>query len=99
MSRTRRVSDTNRGRFEIIAEMLRQLRKPTRRTSIMTHCNMSTMQSGQYLNLMKSNDLIRVDAVAGRVTYQRTEAGRVFLEVYNKMVMLLDPSISASSLL
>jgi predicted transcriptional regulator len=98
MSRVRRVSDTNRGRFDIIAEMLRQLRIPTGRTSIMCHCNMSTLQSGQYLDLMKSNDLIRVDAMAGRVTYQRTEAGRVFLEVYNKMLMLLDPSITASSL-
>ena len=82
-----------------MAEILRQLRIPTVRTNIMSHCNMSSTQSGQYLNLMESNDLIRIDAIAGRVKYQRTEAGRGFLELYNKMVLLLDPSVSASSLM
>jgi predicted transcriptional regulator len=57
---------------------------------------MNTMQSGEYLNLMKSNDLIRVDALAGRVTYQRTETGREFLELYGRMALLLDPCISAA---
>ena len=95
----RKVSDRNRSRFEIIAEILRKLREPTGRTNIMSHCNMSSTQSGQYLNFMRSNDLIRVDAIAGKVTYKRTEVGREFLEVYNKMVLLLDPSISAPSLI
>ena len=99
MLRTRKVSDSNRNKFEIIAEILRQLRVPTVRTNIMSHCNMSSTQSGQYLNFMTSNDLIRIDAIAGRVTYQRTEACREFLEVYNKMAVLLDPSISAPSLM
>jgi predicted transcriptional regulator len=56
---------------------------------------MSSMQSGQYLNLMRSNDLIRTDAIAGRVTYQRTDAGRVFLELYGKMALLLGAGVSA----
>jgi len=73
----RKISDRNRGRFEIMAEILRKLRVPTGRTNIMSHCNMSSTQSGQYLNLMRSNDLIRIDATAGKVTYQTTEAGRV----------------------
>jgi predicted transcriptional regulator len=99
MLRMREVSDRNRSRFEIIAEILSELRKPTGRTNIMSHCNMSSMQSGEYLSLMKSNDLVRIDTVAGKVTYQRTEAGREFLKIYNKVVMLLDSSISASSLI
>jgi predicted transcriptional regulator len=99
MLRIRKVSDSNRNRFEIMAEMLRQLRIPTCRTNIMSHCNMNTAQSGQYLNLMKSSYLIRVDAIAGRVTYQRTEAGREFLELYNKMALSLDPSICSPSLI
>jgi predicted transcriptional regulator len=99
MLRMREVSDRNRSRFEIIAKILSELRKPTGRTNIMSHCNMSSMQSGEYLSLMKSNDLVRIDIVAGKVTYQRTEAGREFLKVYNKIVMLLDSSISASSLI
>ena len=98
MLKIERVPNTNRDRFGIIADMLRQLRIPTCRTNIMSHCNMNTMQSGQYLDLMKSNELIRIGATAGRVTYQRTETGREFLELYSQMVLLLDPSISAAPL-
>jgi predicted transcriptional regulator len=57
---------------------------------------MSSIQSGEYLGFMKSNDLIRMDTVAGKVTFQRTDAGRKFLELYKKMVLLLDPGISTS---
>jgi predicted transcriptional regulator len=91
--------DRNRSRFEIIAEILRGLRMPTGRTNIMTHCNMSSAQSGQYLSFMKFNDLIQTDAIAGRVKYQRTETGRQFLELYNKMALLLDSTISAPALI
>lgn len=93
------MSDTNRSRLEIIAEILRKLRMPTGKTNIMSHCNMNTAQSQGYLNLMRSNDLVQIGAIAGRVTYQRTEAGREFLELYNKMAVLLDSSISAPSLM
>jgi|SRR3972149_1020001 len=98
MLRMRRVSDKNRSRFEIIAEILRKLRVPTCRTNIMSNCNMSSMQSGGYLDFMRSNDLIRTDLTTGRVTYQRTEAGREFLDLYDKMVLLLDAGFSAPSL-
>lgn len=93
-----RVLDKNRSKIEIIAEILRQLRVPTVRTNIMSHCNMSSAQSGQYLTFMRSSELIRMDAIRGMITYQRTEAGREFLGLYNKMVLLLDPSISEPSL-
>jgi len=99
MLRMRKVSDGNRSRFEIIAEILRKLCEPTCRTNVMSHCNMNSAQSGQYLNFMKSNDLIRIDVTTGKVTYQRTEAGREFLKHYNKLVLLLDSSISAPSLI
>jgi predicted transcriptional regulator len=92
----RKVSDGNRSRFEIVAEILRRLREPTGKTNLMSHCNMNFTQSGQYLNYMKSNGLIQTDAMAGKVTYQRTKAGRDFLDLYNKMVLLLDPNIPAS---
>jgi predicted transcriptional regulator len=94
-----KTSCTNRNRFEIIAQMLRQLRIPICKTNIMSRCNMNTAQSGQYLNLMKLNGLIQIEAMAGKVTYQRTQVGREFLELYNQMAMLLDPSVSAPSLI
>jgi predicted transcriptional regulator len=99
MLRMRNVSERNRSKFEIIAEILSELRKPTAKTNIMFHCNMSSKQSGEYLSLMKSNDLIQIDTIAGKVTYQRTEGGREFLKLFNKMALLLDSSISIPSLM
>jgi len=91
----RKIFDKNRSRFEIIAEILRKLRKPTCKTNIMSHCNISSAQSGRYLDSMRSSNLIQKDATSGKVTYQRTEAGREFMKNYNKIVLLLDSSISA----
>jgi predicted transcriptional regulator len=90
MLRMRKTFDGNRGRLQIMGEILGELREPTGRTSIMSHCNMSFAQSGQYLSIMTLNDLIRTEAIAGKVTYQRTEAGREFLGLYSKMVLLLE---------
>lgn len=95
----KRVSDTNRNKFEIIAEILRQIRVPTGKTRIMSRCNMNNAQSDGYLKFMKSSDLIRIAAVAGKVTYQRTESGLRFLELYSKMALLLDQNILAPSLM
>jgi len=92
--RMKEVSNGNRNKFEIMAEILRKLHKPTGKTNLMSHCNMSSAQSGQYLNLMMSSNLVRTDAVTGKVTYQRTEAGLEFLVQYNELVLLLDSSIS-----
>ncbi|UCE96627.1 MAG: hypothetical protein JSV51_03240 [Candidatus Bathyarchaeota archaeon] len=98
MLRKKKVFDGNRGKFEILADILRNLRLPICWTNVMSNCNMSSKQSGQYLNLLKSSDLIQMQVAAGKVTYQRTEAGREFLKQYNKMVLILDPSIPAPSL-
>ncbi|MFP3985846.1 MAG: winged helix-turn-helix domain-containing protein [Candidatus Bathyarchaeia archaeon] len=99
MLRTRNMSDGNRSRFEILAEILKGLREPACWTNVMSHCNMSSKQSGQYLNLLRSSNLIQIQVAAGKVTYQRTKAGREFLKHYNKIVKLLDPNISALSLI
>ena len=98
MLRTRDVSDRRRSRLDIIVEILRDLREPICWTNIISHCNMSTKQSKQYLSSLRSNDLIQIHTAAGKVTYQRTETGREFLEHYDKMALLFDPSISAPSL-
>jgi predicted transcriptional regulator len=65
----------------------------------MSHCNMNTAQSDGYLKLMRLSDLIRMDAIAGRITYQRTEIGLQFLELYNNMALLLDHDVAAPSLM
>ena len=99
MLRTRNVFDRRRSRFEIMAEILRDLRLPICWTNVMSHCNMSSKQAGQYLNFLRSSDLIQMQMAAGKIVYQRTDAGREFLEHFNKIVLLLDPSIPAPSLI
>ena len=85
----------NRNKLQIAAEILGKLRKPASKANIMLHCNMSSRQSGEYLDWMGTSDLVRKDIMAGKVTYRVTETGRKFLEVYNEMILLIDPNISA----
>jgi predicted transcriptional regulator len=92
--RVGKMLDRHRSRFEIIAEILRELHIPTGKTNIMAQCHMSTTQSGDYLDFMRSSDLIWRNVIGGKVMYQTTEVGREFLGLYNKMALLLDPSIS-----
>jgi predicted transcriptional regulator len=96
MLRTGKISEGNRNKFEIIAEILRELHPPKGKTRIMTHCNMSFTQSGQYLDLMMSKSLIRTDTTPGKTTYRVTETGRQFQERYYKMALLLDPASAFS---
>jgi len=99
MLNPRKVLDRYRSKFEILAEILKNLREPTCWTNIMSQCNMSSKQSGRYLSLLRSSDLVRIDTTTQKVTYQRTEAGQEFLKHYSEIVTLLDPSVSAPSLL
>ncbi len=93
----KKTSDGNRSRLQIIAEILTQVRMPVGKANIMSHCNMSTAQSGQYLSLMTSSHLVRLSASGGKVTYQRTEVGLEFLELFKRMALLLDSGISSLS--
>ena len=95
MLNVRKVSDGNRSKLEIIAEILTQLRIPIGKANIMSHCNMSTAQSGEYLNAMTSSKLVQVCARAGKVEYQRTDVGLEFLELFKKMTLLLNSGISS----
>ena len=93
MSRINRFSDGNRSKLEIMAKILRKVKKPTGITSILTSCNMSFKQSGYYLDLMKSSDLIQMNSTDGRARYRTTETGQEFLEAYDKMILMLEPSV------
>jgi predicted transcriptional regulator len=93
MSRINRFSDGNRSKLEIMAKILREVNKPTGITCILTSCNMSFKQSGYYLELMKSSDLIHMNSTEGRARYCRTETGQEFLEAYDKMILMLEPSV------
>jgi predicted transcriptional regulator len=78
--------------FDIMAKILRELQEPTGISDIILSCNLNFKQSGYYLGFMKSSDLIETQAITGRVRYNRTEAGKGFLETYDKMILLLEPN-------
>lgn len=99
MLRLSRNPGRKRSRLEIIAVVLRTLRKPTCKTIIIRRCNLGFKQSEEILGLMRMNDLVRMSLTAGKVMYQRTETGRQFLHHYNQMALMLDPSIPAASLM
>jgi hypothetical protein len=58
---------------------------------------MSTKQSGQHLNSMKSNGFVRIGAIAAKVMYQKTDAGREFVGLYNQLILLPKSNVSARS--
>src|SRR5208337_3030666 len=93
VSRIKRFSDGNRSKLDIVAKILREVKKPTGITDILSSCNMNFKQSGYYLELMKSSDLIQMNSTDGRARYCRTETGQDFLEVYDEMILLLEPSV------
>jgi predicted transcriptional regulator len=97
MLQIRKFSSRNRSTFDIVARILREVQEPTGITDIISSCNMNFKQSGYYLGFMKSSDLIKTDAMAGRIRYSRTEIGQEFLETYDKMILLLDPDLLATS--
>ena len=94
MSRINRFSEGNRSKLDIMAKTLREVKNPTGITDILSSCNMNSKQSGYYLEIMKSSDLIEMNATAGIVRYCRTETGQEFLKAYDKMILLLGPTIS-----
>ena len=99
MSRIKRFSNGNRSKLDIVAKILREVKKPTGITDILLSCNMSFKQSRNYLEFMESSDLIQVNSLIGRVRYSRTETGQEFLKVYDKMIVMLEPNVFAHCLM
>ena len=97
MTRINRFSEGNRSKLDIMAKILREVKNPIGVSDILSSCNMNFKQSGYYLEVMRSSDLIETNTNAGRVRYCRTETGQEFLEAYDKMILLLGPVISSTA--
>lgn len=89
MLRISKFDGRRRGKVEIIAEILTNVRKPAKKTQIMYECNLSFRQLKEYLSFMGRRGLVRANAEEGTVTYKITDAGRSFLDSYSKMARLL----------
>lgn len=89
MLRIGKSDGRRRGKVEIIAEILANIRKPAKKTRIMYECNLRFKQLKGYLRFMNVRGLVRANAEDGTVTYKITDAGRSFLNSYNNMARLL----------
>jgi len=80
---------SRRSRLEIMADILQEGRKPTRKTQIMYQCNLSFKQFKTYLSFLGIKGLIKGKDNSGAALYQTTRSGLSFLKLYRKMVLLL----------
>lgn len=84
-----KISRKRRNRFAIVSEILRQSQNPAKKTHIMYKCNLSFRQLKYYLRFMRLKGLIRRKKNSKTIVYQMTENGEKFLNVYSKIVRLL----------
>ena len=84
-----KVVGTRRSRFKIVAEILRQSQTPAKKTHIMYECNLSFKQLKYYLRFMILKGLIRRKKKSETLVYQMTENGQTFLDVYSRIIQLL----------
>jgi len=82
----------NRGKIEIMADVLSLSTSGIKKTHIMYRANLSYEQILYYLNQLLSKRLIAQDVSDGAVVYRTTEKGREFLSCYSRMSDLITES-------
>lgn len=86
-----------RGRFDILADMVRICTEETRKTSVMYKAGLSYEQLCRYLEELEGKGLIVKTTRDNAAFYYTTEKGREFLDAYEKMKQKL--KVDASLLL
>src|SRR2546428_13741330 len=87
----------NRGKIEIMADVLSLSTAGIKKTHIMYRANLSYEQILFYLNELLSKALLAQDVSDDAVFYRTTDKGREFLRCYANMAELLkesDPIVS-----
>jgi predicted transcriptional regulator len=77
----------NRGRLDIICEILNTALVKRRKTKIMYQANLSFVQVGRYLQTLIDNDLIEL---LDDTFYLTTSKGKGFLQMYAEYVKRLE---------
>jgi len=90
MSKTVCKSDNNRGKIQIMADIVDLCKAGIRKTHIMYKGNLSYEQINRYLYELLEKKLIIQNLDDGVLTYRATEKGRSFLQYYNLMLGILD---------
>lgn len=82
-----------RGRWDIMARVLRIAQSPASKTHIMYGANLSYSQLERYLDLLLDKELLRrTEDVSSRakILYLTTESGRSFLDAYQKLRAIVE---------
>ena len=79
----------NRGKIEIMADVLALSTAGIKKTHIMYKANLSYEQILYYLNQLLGKGLIAQDVADSALVYRTTEKGREFLACYSRMSDLI----------
>jgi predicted transcriptional regulator len=90
MSKTVCKNENNRGKIQIMADIVDLCKAGIRKTHIMYKGNLSYEQINRYLYELLEKELITQNLDDGVLTYRATEKGRSFLQYYNMMLGILD---------
>jgi predicted transcriptional regulator len=90
MSKTVCKNENNRGKIQIMADIVDLCKAGIRKTHIMYKGNLSYEQINRYLYELLEKELITQNLDDGVLTYRATEKGRSFLQYYHMMQSILD---------
>ncbi len=93
LSKTVCKNENNRGKIQIMADIVDLCKAGIRKTHIMYKGNLSYEQINRYLYELLEKELIIQNLDDGILTYRATEKGRSFLQYYNKTLSILDENI------
>jgi len=87
-----RISNSHRGNFDIIADILCASHGGARKTNLMYRCNLSFKQLKGYSRFLLGNGLLRLNGQTREnetVMFEVTEKGREFLKAYKGLKALM----------
>ncbi|MGQ9538135.1 MAG: winged helix-turn-helix domain-containing protein [Candidatus Bathycorpusculaceae bacterium] len=85
----KKLSNSNRGRLDIIADILEASHRKVRKTHLMYHCNLSFKQLDYYLNFLVERKLLSPINNSKSDLFKITEKGERFLDVYKGLLGLM----------
>lgn len=79
-----------RGHLEIIASILDACRYSTRKTRVISQCNMSYPQFMGYLDLLLKANLLLIENDSRSNLFTVSSKGKDFLKAYNSVITMLE---------
>jgi len=86
------IGNSNRGRFDITADILEASNGGIRKTCLMYRCNLSFKQVKYYLDFLLENELLCLvtgDGNSNHNLFEITDKGKKFLKTYKSLKALV----------